>query len=50
MLSDLCHALKEVAELAGTEGGEGVFGEWLGEGEGKGVWEFWEGEWVVEEV
>lgn len=34
--------------LAGTEGGRGVLGEWLGEEEGKGVAEFWEGEWIVE--
>ncbi len=49
VLSDLCHTLKEVAELAGTEGGKGVLGEWLGGQEGKGVGEFWEGEWIVEE-
>lgn len=34
--------------LAGAEGGRGVLGEWLGEEEGKGVAEFWEGKWIVE--
>ena len=48
MLSDLCDSLKEVIELAETEGGRGVLGEWLGGEEGKGVREFWEGEWIVE--
>lgn len=33
--------------MAETEGGKEVLGEWLGE-EGKGVAEFWEGEWIVE--
>lgn len=42
--------------MASTEEGRGVLGEWLGgdegggeegEGGGKGVVEFWEGEWVV---
>lgn len=42
--------------MASTEEGKGVLGEWLGEGgeeegegggAGKGVVEFWEGEWVV---
>lgn len=47
VLSDLCHSLKEVARLCETDGGRGVLGEWLGE-EGKGIGEFWEGEWFVE--
>ncbi|KAF6233402.1 hypothetical protein HO173_008334 [Letharia columbiana] len=48
VLSDLCRSVREVAVLAGTEGGRGVLGEWLGEEGGKGVAEFWEGEWMVE--
>lgn len=48
VLSDLCQSVKEVAELAGTDGGRGVLGEWLGGEEGRGVAEFWEGEWIVE--
>ncbi|CAF9935278.1 MAG: hypothetical protein ALECFALPRED_006349 [Alectoria fallacina] len=48
VLSDLCGSLKEVARLCETGGGRGVLGEWLGEEEGKGVAEFWEGEWIVE--
>ncbi|KAL9074623.1 MAG: hypothetical protein Q9161_002216 [Pseudevernia consocians] len=47
VLSDLCRSVREVAELGGREGGGEVLGEWLGE-EGRGVAEFWEGEWIVE--
>ena len=47
MLSDLCHSLKEVVELATSERGREVLGNWLG-GEAEGLGEFWEGEWIVE--
>lgn len=37
--------------MASTEEGRGVLEEWLGDGDedggGKGIVEFWEGEWVV---
>jgi len=44
VLSDLCHSLSEVVALAGSERVE----EWFGEGEARGMREFWEGEWIVE--
>lgn len=47
MLSDLCGSLREVAEMAGSEEGGRMLGEWVG-GEGEGVGEFWGGEWVWE--
>lgn len=47
VLSDLCHSLKEVAEMCGSEEGRGILGEWIGR-EGEEVGEFWAGEWVCE--
>ncbi len=47
VLSDLCGSLRGVAEMAGTEEGGRVLGEWVGR-EGEGVREFWGGEWVWE--
>jgi len=48
VLSDLCHSLREVIELAGSESGGEVLTEWVGEREARGIREFWEGEWIVE--
>ncbi|KAM0799114.1 hypothetical protein BDR22DRAFT_338551 [Usnea florida] len=48
VLSDLCHSIVEIAVLGETEGGREMLGRWLGEEEGRGVVEFWEGEWIVE--
>ena len=48
VLSDLCHSLKEVVELAQTNRGREMLGQWVGAGEKRGLAEFWEGEWICE--
>jgi len=48
VLSDICHSLKDVVELASTEQGREALAGWVGEREANGLVEFWEGEWIVE--
>ncbi|KAL2058613.1 hypothetical protein ABVK25_001341 [Lepraria finkii] len=48
VLSDLCHSLREVLELAQTDKGRETLGQWVGAGETRGLAEFWEGEWICE--
>ncbi|KAL6715830.1 hypothetical protein ACLMJK_006791 [Lecanora helva] len=48
VLSDLCHSIRDVLELVGTEEGKVTLEEWVGAEEARGLVEFWEGEWIVE--
>lgn len=48
VLSDICHSLKEVAELTSTDRGREHLAEYLNEVNARDLGEFWEGEWIVE--
>jgi hypothetical protein len=48
VVGDLCHSLREVVDMVGTEGGREMLRGYVGERTTRAMWEFWEDEYMCE--